>query len=674
MARDEIDDLIRTARRARLAGDYAGAELACRQALDRSPVQPVASGLLGQCLAEQGDLKSAADLIDLALSLAPQDADVRLNAAALRDRQGDRQAAIAEARRACELAPDKFEAWATLGNLLGAEGDFKNAREALDRACAINPRHAGAALLLAGAAAETEDYATVARALDLAESVSPGLPQTYRLRAALARRGQDWPELARIAKNWMNADPADQEARIALAHALGQLGYYETASDVYQSVALANPKSAVHAAAMGRYRLGARRLDDAQEWFSRALDLDPACAEAHFGRARLLTYIGRLDEAETECRRAIAADARHAEAYGQLAEITGGDISDEDFVMLDAFAGEADLRPEQRSIAEFARGEALRRRGRHADAFEAWSAANRVKRDLAHRSPRGVYDPARQEAYVRRLSALFPHDRARPRPARTAKDQPTPIFIIGMPRSGTTLIESAISAHPRVKAGGELPGGPFFLDEFMAFAAKGDFAGGDLPERMKADWRRRYFEQVSEFSGAGRDFVTDKQPVNFMSLGLLREVFPEAPIIHIRRNPVETGFSIFRRNFSHQWPYANDLAAIGHYYGQYARIMAHWARAYRGAFLELRYEALASDFENEVRRALDYCDIGWDPGCLDFHLAERAVVTFSAVQVRKPVSREHLENAKPYAAQLEPLRRALRDAGVDPATGALFKP
>jgi hypothetical protein len=156
-----------------------------------------------------------------------------------------------------------------------------------------------------------------------------------------------------------------------------------------------------------------------------------------------------------------------------------------------------------------------------------------------------------------------------------------------------------------------------------------------------------------------------------MAVGFIRHIFPEAKIVHIRRDPVETGFSIFRRNFSQQWPYANDLDSIAHYYGEYARLMAHWETSFPEAFAFVQYESLVDDFEAELRRVLAFCGLPWDETCLNFHTADRPVITFSAVQVRKPASKDHLGAARAYAKHLAPLREALEAAGVDRATGRL---
>ncbi len=667
-----MTDTLEEARRARLAGRYGAAELTCRRLLDKNPIDALAAGLLGQCLAEVGDTQAGVGYVDLALSLAPKSADVRLNAAALREQQKNFAGAIDEARRAAELDGGKFEAWATLGKLLGQAGAVPEALAALTRACRLNPRHAGAALLLAGAALEVRDYATLRRALDLVDAVAPDVPAALRLRVHLARGVNDWSSLVEVAARWMKKAESEEEPRVALAYGLGQLGYHDRASEIYRPIAEAAPPRAESLAAMGRYRLGARDLPDAKEWLERALAADPNCIEAAFGMSRLLTFRGDFDAAQMFVRRVLATNPRHVEAYGQLAEITAGRLTDAELDQLARLCGDKSLEPDVSAIAHFAYGDALHRKERRTEAFAAWSAANRLKVEEALNSPAGGYNRSAQERTTRRLAELFPG----PDPSSAAPadaSEAAPIFIVGMPRSGTTLLESAIAAHPLVAAAGEVPALPFLHDEFLAWAGRAR-APVKIPEEKRRDWRSRYFDQSAKFRLRPAQIFTDKQPSNFLALGFIRELLPEARIIHIRRNPVETGFSIFRRNFSRQWPFASDLKSIGHYYGQYARLMAHWEAAFAGAFAFVQYETLVENFADEVRRLVAYCGLPWDEACLNFHTAERAVITFSAVQVRKPASKDHLGAAEPYKEHLGPLRDALTASGVDLETGALVDP
>jgi tetratricopeptide (TPR) repeat protein len=668
-----IDDTLARARRARIDGDWRGAELLCREVLDRHPVHPEATGLLGQILAEHDDLDAAAHYIAIAVGLAPNSAEVRLNSAALKDRQGDLKGALDEAKRASELDPSKFEVWATYGNFLGKAMLFEQAVKALRHAVRLNPNHPGAALLLAGACFELNDSEGANAALDLVDRTAPDLPQTLKLRAHVARKSGDDEALIAAAERWFEKEPGE-ESRMALSYGLAQGGYYARAAATFQSIAEQEPLRADYLATMGRHHLGARDLESARAWFDRALAVDPDFEEAYFGLARTATYAGDLKTAEAHCRRTIEIDHGHIDALAQLTEITEGRIGDLEFEALKALSSNPHVRLDARATAAYAYGDACHRRGLRADAFAAWTEANRHKTAIVAATPQGSYDPARQAKFTRLLMDVFAKDPLSAAHAEPREGEPTPIFIVGMPRSGTTLLENALSAHPLVAGGGELPALPYILDQVMeAFAAAGG-RGRRLDEETRAGSREVYFRQIREFRLDALPFLTDKQPTNFLSVGLIRILFPQARIIHIRRNPLDTGFSIFRRNFSKRWPFAFDQKSIAHYYWQYARVMDHWRRNYPKAVAFVQYEDLIANFEGELRRLVDFCGLPWDESCVNYQTAERSVITFSAVQVRKGASKEHSGSAEPYRDYLKPMADALAEAGVDLETGDLVKP
>jgi tetratricopeptide (TPR) repeat protein len=515
---------------------------------------------------------------------------------------------------------------------------------------------------------EIGQYRAANKALDLVDAATPRLPQTLKIRVNAARALKDAPAIEAAARVWLEVEPDNEEPRIALAWALAEQGYYARAAETYRPLAEKDDPKAEHIAAMGRYKLGARAVDEAISLFERALAVDAKCAEAHFGLARAYTFKGDLAAAEKASRATIAADETRVDAYAQLAEIVRGRLTEAEFAKLRKLSEAPDIEPGFRAAAHFAMGDALHRAELRKEAFDAWSKAKSIKAAEARKSPHGAYDPRAQERKTARLKALFPQDSNLAEDVFRREGEPVPIFIVGMPRSGTTLLESALNAHPTIAGGGELPSMPFLLKETLA-AAKGD-RPVRLTDETVALFRGKYFRQVDDFGLRRTPYLADKQPQNFEAIGLIRAVFPEAKIVHIRRKPLETGFSIFRRNFSAQWPFAHDLASIGHYYGQYADLMAHWESAYPGALAFVQYEDFVENFESELKRILEWCGLPWDEACLNFHDADRPVVTFSATQVRKPPSKEHFGAAEPYRDFLEPLRDALIEAGVDLETGA----
>lgn len=659
-----LQSLLDQAKAARLADDYPTAKRLARAVIAAGGDQPEAESLLGVCEVETGEVGAGAPLIERAAAARPDSPWIAINLCLLREAQGDLRNAVVAASRAVSLAPDRFECWTALGKALGAAGKYVEAHEALSRAFALNPDHAGVAMLLAGAAIEADRYDDAERALACFERVAAGTPQALAIRVNLSRKIGDWAGLEAAAADWLALAPADETARGALAHALSQQGYYDRAAQTYAPLLQSDP-SADKYAVVGRMFLGARRLDAAERAFDRALELDPENAEAAFGAARLCLFRGDLDAAESRCRRAVALAPQNADALAMLAELTGGRLSDDELAAAETVAATSAEPAAARAAASFAVGDARHRRKEREAAFAAWTAANEIKRAQA-RLVGGDYDAASQEALTRRIMTLFPEDPgadgAEPRGA-------TPIFIVGMPRSGTTLLETALAAHGEVASAGEVPALPHYFDAFIDWAATSGWSGGPLPEAVAAEWIDGYLAQRTLFAeGSGR-FVTDKQPTNFLAAGLIRLLFPDAPIICIRRNPVDVGFSIFRRNFTQQWPFTTSLEAIGHYSGQQARLCAWWAATLGPRFVTVQYERLVADFEPELRRVVDACGLDWDPACLDYRNRERSVMTFSAAQVRKPLGAVERE-AGAYRDQLEPLVRALAAADVDLETGA----
>ena len=662
--------LLDQASAARLNGDDQVAIGMCRQLLAADPDNVDAMSMLGVSLAETGQLDEARRLITAALEAAPDNWRFLLNKSILLENEGDLAAALEAAQQAGVITPDKFEVWGRVGDLSGKQSNFALAAEALTKAISINPDHPPLALRAAGACFEVGDYQHASDALDCFEKFAPGHPHALRLRTHIARQTSNWEGLIESASAWLKASPDEEAARVALAFAYAQPGFFARAVETYRPLADATPPKADHLSTHGRYLLNARDLSAAEAYFRRALDLEPDHAETLAGLGRLMTFLGRFEDAAKLSRRALKIDSKNADAYGQLTMATGGRLTDAELDHLHALGSDESRPIEHRALCWFAAGDVFHRRKNPEHAFNAWTEANRLKKSIAETDADARYDPVAHEKSVSRLIRVFDRD-----PQKSQADSgkfPKPIFIVGMPRSGTTLLESAMAAHKDIACAGELPVVPFAHREFNAWAEEAGWNGGEIPQSIIDAIRQKYFEQYREYGVDNAPFVTDKQPNNFLSAGLIRHVFPEARIIHITRNPLETGFSIFRRNFARAWQFANSLSDVGHFYGQHSRITAHWSKILGANMAFIQYEELVVNFESELKRLVDFCGLEWDPNCLDYYKEERAVITFSATQVRKPPSVEHLDSTSPYLGYLTPLATSLEQAGVDLKTGALI--
>jgi len=654
----------------RLDGRITEALALCDRQLAKEPDNALAHGLRAACLAELGDRTHSRAAMDTALELAPSHVQIALYDSVVCEAEEDLPAAKAAAERAIALAPDHFAAWGRLGDLAGRVGDFQTAYTALDKANTLSPGHEGIVLRLAGASLVLQDFTAAEAAF---AQVGPELrqsPDALHIELALAQRAADWVRVSAVAEALLSYDPHDDAAVEAQAHALAQQGYFNKASRLYRPLVERAPDRADKWAMLGRFRLGARDLAEALSCFEKAQGLDPDHVDAVMGRARVMTYLGRFEEAEAACRTAIKLNPAHVDAYAQLCDVAKGRLTEAEFSQLATVCQAPDLELGQRAIALFAKGDALHAQGEHDAAFGAWKDANDARIQYRSETRKG-YEAERQAAEVALITRGFPDEVDVEALALTG---PQPIFIVGMPRSGTTLLEAVIAAHDKVEAGGELPVLPIVLRECLDWMAETGFSGGPLPEEKLQAWRRRYLAQYDLFNlqTADKRYVTDKQPANIFAVGLIRQLFPKAPILHIRRAPLETGFSIYRRNFSTQWPFADRMEDIADYYGQYARVVRHFEDTQPDAMRLIQYEDLVTDFENRVRTVLSWCRLDFQRPCLEFYKMDRAVMTFSATQVRQAPSPKSMSSTGPYIDHLAPLQAALEACDVDLRTGALI--
>lgn len=385
-----------------------------------------------------------------------------------------------------------------------------------------------------------------------------------------------------------------------------------------------------------------------------ALALNPSYVPALLNLANLETDLGRLEEARATYERLLAVDPGCSEAlarYAQMRRISGPD--DPLAGRLRAALARPGATPAERASLAFALGKVLDDCGAYDQAFAAYAAANRHSRDCA---PPGavLYDRRRHEVFVDELIATFTSARAKiASPAPTAR----PIFICGMFRSGSTLTEQVLAGHSGVSAAGEIDFVPALVRTALApFPARmRDVGSGELGQLAA-----RYLATTGKlFPGA--QHVTDKRPDNFLYIGLIKSLFPDARIVHTTRDPLDNCLSIHFLHLDHGMGYALDLMDTAHYYRQYRRLMAHWKSVYGDDILDFDYDALVRGPRPAVERLLAFCGLDWEQDCMAFHRVRNAVKTASALQVREPLYQRSSGRWRNYARQMEPVRACLAD-------------
>lgn len=410
-------------------------------------------------------------------------------------------------------------------------------------------------------------------------------------------------------------------------------------------------------------RLG--KTEQAAEAYGRALAMEPSSVPVLSNLALLKAETGDGGGALGLYRRILEIDPTDAEVFHDLSLVKTFASGDPDLAAMEELRAELPTDAEKTMFLDFALAKAFDDLGRHDRAFERLASANRLKRASLD------YDVARDEALADRIIGAFD------KPFLDAQGSPglsddKPIFIIGMPRSGTTLVEQVLASHSQIVGAGELN---HFRDVVMGFGGAGpgvkglgtsglgfpegvrDLTGGDFQKLGKA-----YSGLLGQQAADARR-VTDKMPRNFFFAGLIALTLPDARIIHCTRHPVATCFSCYRIHFPEGQKFAYDLGELGRYYRLYDRLMEHWRAVLPGRIFDLSYEDLVAEPEARMRALLEFAGLDWEDACLEFHKTGRQVRTASAQQVRRPLYRTAVERWKRYEKHLGPLIDALGPGG-----------
>jgi tetratricopeptide (TPR) repeat protein len=638
-----------------LATDPAMAAEQATEILKVVPEQPQAMLLLGIARRKAGDLQAATEVLDALTTKQPNwaAAHYELGLTLGADRKGD--AAVTALRRAVELKPDLGDAWRALGDHLTAIGDGQGADEAYARHIRFssqNPRllEAGAALcdnriavaeallrehlkqfptdvaairMLAEVAARlgrmVDSETLLTRCLELAPSFAPA-----RHNLALVLHRQHKPQLALSEINQLlELEPKNPGYRNLKAAILSSIGEYDRSIEIYSEVLAEYPNHAKAWMSYGHALKTAGHQEESIQAYRKSIELKPGLGETYWSLANLKTF--RFSPSDLDVMRA---------------QLRRGDLTDED-----------------RYHFHFAIGKALEDLALYAESFEHYANGNRLRRAEIR------YDAAETSAHVQRSKAIFSKQFFAERAGMGAQ-APDPIFIVGLPRAGSTLLEQILSSHPAVEGTMELPNIPAMAGSLGGRKSRAQES--KYPEMLvdlSADELRalgeKYIAQTRIQRKTGAPFFIDKLPNNFAHVGLIHLILPNARIIDARRHPVGCCFSGFKQHFARGQHFTYSLEDLGAYYRDYVELMAHIDTVLPGRVHRVIYEQMIDDTESEVRRLLAYCGLPFDERCLRFYENERAVRTASSEQVRQPIFRDAVEHWRHFEPSLGPLKDAL---------------
>ena len=519
--------------------------------------------------------------------------------------------------------------------------------------------------LLARAQARAGNLSEALSLLTKVNKMEPENTEALSLACTLAAKLRKWSLMMQTAGAWTRSSPESVQAWQSLSHACFEQKLFADAIAAFDVVLSLDPENYRHHVSAARIATAAEEYASAREHLAVAANISPESSDVLLASCRLNYLTGELAQAEEDCRNAIKLSPNLAPAYITLGQLRQGKLSANEIDALQRLLAVPRLHPEYKASLFFTLGDALDVTGNCDDAFAAWQEANRVNLHISRQE--GIrYSRARQEEEIEIIRALFPDIKEAELSASTTKnsDKARPIFVLGMPRSGTTLVESILASHSNVSGAGELPSLPDIHDELIALARRIGASEARSVISCKIDhWRARYLSALPVSEQCG--WVVDKQPLNYRSIGLIRLLFPESPIIATERDVLEVGLSVFRHDFSRHWPCAHRLEDIGHYMSVHARIMEHWAKCNNSNVHIVNHNNMIASPGSEISHLLKYSGLSEEQACFEPHKTKRSISTFSAVQVRQPVSSAFSGRAQRYISYLDPLVTALQAAGMD---------
>lgn len=534
--------------------------------------------------------------------------------------------AVASYEHSLTLDPGQADAHNNMGLALAALGRTAEAVEHYHRALSLNSRHFQAQSNLGVIAVHQGRIADAVACYQRAIAIQPDHPETHN----------------------------------NLGVVFAQLGRFEDAIRHYERSLAIQPNNAEVHNNLGVALWEQGRLDEAVVQHEAALKIQPGHAAAHNCLGNILKLQGNLSQALSHYDQAIASQPDFAEAHFSRSELKKFRRRDADLDALEQLAASDKCPPGKAPFFHFAAAKALEDTGDYERAFDHFRKGNQLKRRQIQYS-----EPA-QSMLFQRIRSVFDRNLLE-RLAGEGDPSAAPIFVLGMPRSGSTLVEQILCSHPQIHGAGEL------LAMHKAITSELAAAGATA----YPDWFRHIDGPTARRIGSaylshlpvpeeGKVRIVDKMPDNFPNIGIIRLALPNARIIHTTRESMDTCWSCYSRLFTFGQNFSYDLGELGRYYRRYEEVMAHWRSVLpQDAMLEVSYEDVVDDLEGQARRLIAYCGLEWDDRCLSFHKNSRTVKTASTVQVRQSLYRSSLQRWRPYEAWLGPLARELQGPATD---------
>lgn len=635
------------------SGQFQQAEQKCVSLLEKNPDDVNVLGLLGVVSLRLGKTAEARPVLEKAIAIEPGFAKPHEDLGMLCLHEGRPEQAVKSFEEAIRLDGTQPGAWAGLAEAQARLGNIEAANKIRQHHLELSPvtkaldeiRH----LVAEG------DLEAAEQVCDNTLKSHPDNIPILRQLAALASSSGRHSVAEGLLKKVMSLSPDDFRAYADFGRFLGTIARFPEAIEALEKAIALEPDNVRVHRALGDYLSISGRSADALASYDRALHLDPDFTPAQVGRGHMLKILGRKGDAIESYEKAIAVSPEFGDAWWSLASLRSYEFSDEQVSLLRGQLTAAQDDSISGISMYFALARADEAAGDYDSAWLNYERGNQSKRKQVN------YDPIQsEEAHDRIIEFFDPTILEQER--ESEPDGPAPIFIVGMPRSGSTLLEQILASHSQVEGGAELP----YIGA-MTGAISGLQSGtqkypdglADMTPDQLTSLGKSYIYRARKRLPEGLPRFTDKMPANFSHVGFIHLILPNAKIIDARRHPLDTCIGNYRQLFGKGKNHAYDINECGEYYVDYVRVMDHWDEVLPGRVLKVQYEHVIGELESEVRRMLDFCELPWEDACLDYHQSDRPVNSASAEQVREPIYNDAVGYWKNYESRLDALKEVL---------------
>lgn len=638
-----------------LERDAGAAEQQALEILKAIPGEINAQRLLARALRVQGKVREALSLLEELIKDNPRFPAAHQELGLTLRVLGETGRAQQALHRAVDCDERLPEAWKALAELLAMEGDEEGSLKAYRRHLAVTVPHPE--LLQA---ADHLYQGQIARAEDICREFLKEHPtnvSAIRMLADIGLRVGAFEDARHLLERCLELAPDFHLARHNYVQLLYRQQRYEPALAELERLLAVEPDNPSFLLLKAAVLVHINEHQPAIDIYEHVLTRFPNQAQAHMSYGHALKTVGRQQDAITAYRTCIAARPELGEAYWSLANLKTFEFRDEEIAAMKAQIATENIDQENFYHLCFALGKALEDRREYQQAFDYYQRGNAARRRSV------VWDADENHRDTCRLIEFFTRDFVEAREGQGCPDS-DPIFIVGLPRSGSTLLEQILASHSQVEGTAELPNVIAIARRLSGKKRRSDTSRypdklAELTPRQLAELGEEYIEGTRIQRTEGSPYFIDKMPNNFTHAGLIHLILPNAKIIDARRHPLSCCFSGFKQLFARGQGFTYNLTEIGRYYRDYIELMDHWDEVLPGHILRVQYEDVVADFETQVRRLLDYCGLPFEEQCLSFYETERAIRTASSEQVRQPLYDEALEQWRNFDPWLDELKTAL---------------